>query len=226
MWKWKLLRAGAFRLDGGGMFGVVPKTIWSRMVEADENNRIGMQTNCLLLEDGRKKVLVETGYGDKWTPKERGFWDLEDRTVVDALREAGCSPVTHLHFDHAAALTRNDADGNPVPTFPNARIVTQQQEWDDALANKSTMHRTEGIVCFPGDVMPTIHHAGPTTSMGYDMLPYVNMQSKAQLLDRARRESWRLVLDHEPGNPVVRVSEDPERAGRFRLEPQEIAGAV
>ncbi|MHC4612755.1 MAG: MBL fold metallo-hydrolase, partial [Planctomycetota bacterium] len=168
--------------------------------------------------------------------------------------------------------TRNDADGNPVPTFPNARVVAQQQEWDDALANKSTMHRTylrshldpiadrvhtadgeqqiepglsvmpmpghtwgqhairfddgEGIVCFPGDVMPTIHHAGPTTSMGYDMLPYVNMQSKAQLLDRARRESWRLVLDHEPGNPVVRVSEDPERAGRFRLEPQEIAGAV
>jgi hypothetical protein len=62
--------------------------------------------------------------------------------------------------------------------------------------------------------------------MGYDMLPYVNMQSKAELLDRSRRESWRLVLDHEPGNPVVRVAEDPERAGRFHLEPQEIAGAV
>ena len=279
MWKWKLLRAGAFRLDGGGMFGVVPKTMWSKMVEADANNRIGMQTNCLLLDDGRTKVLVETGYGDKWTKKERGFWDLEDRTVVDALREAGCEPqqidlviVTHLHFDHAAALTRNDADGNLVPTFPNARVVAQQQEWDDALANKSTMSRTYlrshldpiadrmqtadgeqeiepglsvmpmpghtwgqhaimfddglGIVCFPGDVMPTVLHVGPTYSMGYDVLPYVNMQSKAQLLDRARREGWRLVLDHEPGNPVLRVSEDPERAGRFRLEPQEIAGAV
>ena len=93
MWKWKLLRAGAFRLDGGGMFGVVPKTIWSRMVDADENNRIGMQTNCLLLENGKLRVLVETGYGDKWTPRERGFWDLEDRTVVDALREVGCAPL-------------------------------------------------------------------------------------------------------------------------------------
>ena len=279
MWKWKLLRAGAFRLDGGGMFGVVPKTMWSKMVEADANNRIGMQTNCLLLENGRKKVLIETGYGDKWTTKERGFWDLEDRTVVDALHEIGCEPqqidlviVTHLHFDHAAALTRNDADGNPVPTFPNARVVAQQQEWEDALANKSTMSRTylrshldpiadgmqtadgrqqiepglsvmpmpghtwgqhaitfddgDGIVCFPGDVMPTVHHAGPAYSMGYDVLPYVNMRSKAELLERTSREGWRLVLDHEPGNPVVRVTPDPDRAGRFRLEPQEVAGAV
>jgi glyoxylase-like metal-dependent hydrolase (beta-lactamase superfamily II) len=279
MWKWKLLRAGAFRLDGGGMFGVIPKTIWSRFVESDANNRIGLQTNCLLLDNGRKKVLVETGYGDKWTPKERGHWDLEDRTVVDALREAGCEPdqielvvVSHLHFDHAAALTRNDAGGNPVPTFPNAVVVAQRQEWEDALANKSTMHKTylrshldpiaeamrpadgeqelepglsvmpmpghtwgqhavrfddgDGIVCFPGDVMPTVHHVGPAYSMGYDMLPYVNMKSKAQLLDRAHREGWRLVLDHEPGNPVVRVAADPDRAGGLRLEPQEVAGAV
>jgi hypothetical protein len=62
--------------------------------------------------------------------------------------------------------------------------------------------------------------------MGYDMLPYVNTQSKAQLLERARREGWRLVLDHEPGNPVVRVTANPDRAGQFRLEPQEVAGAV
>ncbi|MHC4217791.1 MAG: MBL fold metallo-hydrolase [Planctomycetota bacterium] len=279
MWTWKLMRAGAFRLDGGGMFGVVPKTMWSNMVAADENNRIGMQTNCLLLDNGKLKVLVETGYGDKWTEKERGFWDLEQRTVVDALCEAGFGPeqidlvvVTHLHFDHAAALTHFDPDGNPVPTFPHARVVTQQQEWEDALANKSTMTKTylrshldpiadvvqqvegeqelapglsvmpmpghtwgqhairfddgNGIVCFPGDVMPTIHHAGPAFSMGYDVLPYVNQRSKAQLLERATREEWRLVLDHEPGNPVVRVNVDPERPGRYRLEPQEIAGAV
>ncbi len=277
MWSWKLLRAGTFRLDGGGMFGVIPKTIWSRLVQADENNRIGLQQNCLLLHDGATTVLIETGCGDKWTDKQRSHWDLERRTVVDALREAGTAPdeidlviVTHLHFDHAAALTRVDGDGRVVPTFPNATVVSQKREWEDALANRSTMSKTylpthlepivgclrledgaaeimpglrvspmvghtwgqqavlfddaDGIVCFPGDVMPTVHHAGPAYSLGYDMLPYENMVSKAKLLEQAANESWRIVLDHEPGNPVVRVTPDPERAGRYTLETVQAAG--
>ena len=70
-WSWKLLRAGSLRLDGGGMFGVVPKSIWSKLTETDEHNRIHLQTNCLLLTDGSHTVLVETGFGDKWTEKER-----------------------------------------------------------------------------------------------------------------------------------------------------------
>ncbi|MHC4107186.1 MAG: MBL fold metallo-hydrolase [Planctomycetota bacterium] len=270
MWSWKLLRAGSFRLDGGGMFGVIPKTIWSKLVEADQNNRIGLQTNCLLLDDGTHRVLVEAGFGDKWSDKERGFWDLERRTVVDALREAGCEPeaishvvVTHLHFDHAAALTRLDDGGNLVSTFPNAAVFVQKTEWEDALANKSTMGKTylrshvdpiaaqvrpvdgeqtilpglravpmsghtwghqavcfddeQGVVCFSGDVMPTIHHAGPAYNMAYDVLPHQNMLTKTALLERAAAEGWRLVLDHEPGDPVVRVEPDPERAGRFNL---------
>src|SRR3989304_376648 len=89
MWSWRLLRAGAFRLDGGGMFGVIPKSMWSKLAVPDEQNRIGLQTNCLLLSNGSMNVLVETGFGEKWTDKERGFWDLERRSVVDALREAG-----------------------------------------------------------------------------------------------------------------------------------------
>ena len=272
MWSWKLLRAGTIRLDGGGMFGVVPKTIWSRMIAPDDLNRIGLQTNCLLLDDGSNKVLIETGFGDKWSDKERGFYDLERRTVVDALGEVGCDPaaidlviVTHLHFDHAAALTRLDDSGEVVATFPNAEVVVQQTEWDDALANKATMTRTylrshldpvadrvravagdaeilpglsvspvvghtwgqhavrfddgEGVVCFPGDVMPTVHHAAPAFSMGYDVLPHENMRTKMRLLEQARNESWRIVLDHEPGHAVVAVLDDTDRAGRFRLEP-------
>ncbi len=272
MWTWRLLRAGAFRLDGGGMFGVVPKAIWSDLVTPDKNNRIPLQTNCLLLEDGSRRVLVETGFGDKWTDKERGFYDLERRSVVDALAEVGCAPedldlviVTHLHFDHAAALTRLDESGEPVATFPGAPIVVQRREWEDALANRSTMTRTylrshldpiadrvrliegevqvlpglkvrpmightwgqqavliddgEGRVCFPADVMPTVNHAAPAFNMAYDMLPFENMRSKAALLELAARERWRLVLDHEPGHPVVRPVQDPDRPGRFRLEP-------
>lgn len=271
MWSWKLLRAGSLGLDGGSMFGVVPKTIWSGLVVPDENNRIPLQTNCLLLEDGTTTILVETGFGDKWTDKERGFYDLERRSVVDALAEVGVEPqqvdrviVTHLHFDHAAALTRLGSGGEPVPTFPNARIVAQKTEWQDALANKSTMTRTylkshlepvadqvdlvegeveiaagltvfpmpghtwgqqavrfddgRGTVCFAGDVLPTIHHVGFPFNMGYDVLPYQNMQSKKALLERAAGDGWRLVLDHEPGDPVVRVIHDPDRAGRYQLE--------
>lgn len=148
-WSWQLLRAGAFRLDGGGMFGVVPKTLWSNMVAPDEHNRIPLQTNCLLLDDGSAKVLIETGFGDKWSDKERGFFDLERRTVADALREINIEPaqidhviVSHLHFDHAAGLTTHNASGQPIPVFPNATIHAQRIEWDDALANKSTMTRT------------------------------------------------------------------------------------
>ncbi len=269
-WSWRLLRAGGFRLDGGSMFGVVPKPVWSRLVEPDDRNRIPLQTNCVLLENGSTKVLVETGYGGKWSEKDRDVFALEPRTVVDALREVGARPgeidvvvVTHLHFDHAGGLTHVGDGGEPVRSFPNASIVVQQTEWDDARANKSTMTRTylpghlepienqvravdgevevepgltvwpmpghtwghqavrfldrDGVVCFPGDVMPTVNHVGPAFNMGYDMQPYRNMRSKARLLRRAAAEGWRLVLDHEPEHPVVRAADDPDRPGRYVL---------
>jgi glyoxylase-like metal-dependent hydrolase (beta-lactamase superfamily II) len=148
-YQWTLLRAGRLHLDGGGMFGVVPKTIWSSMTEVDALNRIPLQTNCLLLEGGDVTVLVETGFGAKWSDKERGFYDLERRTVVDALAERGVAPtdvdhvvVTHLHFDHAAGLTHLDDSGAAVATFANATVHVQRREWEDALANRSTMTRT------------------------------------------------------------------------------------
>jgi glyoxylase-like metal-dependent hydrolase (beta-lactamase superfamily II) len=274
-WNWRLLRAGSFRLDGGGMFGVVPKSIWSRFAPPDAHNRIALQTNCLLLDDGSTKALIETGFGGKWSDKERGFYDLERRTVADALREAGIDPaeidhviVTHLHFDHAAGLTAQESgSAEPMPVFPNAAVHVQKREWEDALANRSTMTRTYlrthldpvagrvrladgeaeilpgirvrpmpghtwgqqavrfadagGIVCFPGDVMPTANHANLAFSMGYDMEPYTNMLSKRDLLERAAGEGWRLALDHEPDsqNTVVRVARDAERPERFTLEP-------
>ena len=151
-WNWRLLRCGAFRLDGGSMFGVVPRVVWSRTVEPDERNRIPLQTNALLLERNGTTVVVELGIGDKFGAKERDIYAMEDRTVLDALHEAGCDAasvgavvLSHLHFDHAGALTRRPRAGEgegPVVAFPNARIVTQKQEWEDALANRSTMHKT------------------------------------------------------------------------------------
>jgi len=275
-WSWKLLRAGGFKLDGGAMFGLIPKPIWTRFVEPDEKNRIPLQQNCLLLEKDGKLVLIETGIGDKFPKKLRDIYCQEDRTVVDALREIDCDPkdistviVSHLHFDHAGGLTRWGADGEtPELNFPNAEVVTQKLEWDDALANKSTMHSTYlrehldpirervrllegetgaldgirvfptpghtwgqhgvafdaddgGVVCFPGDVMPTANHAGMTFNLAYDVEPYTNMGSKKDLFARATEGDWRLALDHEPGNPIVRAAPSSEKPGQFVLTPAE-----
>jgi glyoxylase-like metal-dependent hydrolase (beta-lactamase superfamily II) len=240
------------------MFGVVPKAIWSRLSPPDDANRIALQTNCLLLTSGDHRVLIETGCGDKWSDKSRRIFGIEERTVVDALREVDTMPddiddviVTHLHFDHAGGLTQLDNEREAVPVFGRAAVHVQGREWEDALANRSTMTGTylrthldpiadrvqlldgeseilpgirslpmpghtwgqqavlvdtdQGVVCFPGDVCPTRHHVGAPYSMGYDMLPFENMQSKRLLLARAAEESWTVVLDHEPAHPVFRV---------------------
>jgi len=147
-WSVKILRAGTMRLDGGGMFGVVPKTMWERLSPPDDQNRILLQTNCLLLEQSGTKVLVEAGCGDKWSEKERGIYAIENRTVVHALQEQNVDPseidhvvISHLHFDHAGGLTRLN-DGIPVSCFPNAIVHVQNQEWKDANENRAVMTRT------------------------------------------------------------------------------------
>lgn len=129
------------------MFGVVPRAIWNRNVPCDEQGRIELAHNCLLL-DGPHRVVIEVGSGDKFDEKNRRIFGLSDRSIIDALREAGsrCEDiehviVTHLHFDHAGGLTRRGSDG-PVRTFPNAAVHVQRRECEDALANRSVMTRT------------------------------------------------------------------------------------
>src|SRR3954465_8675222 len=114
LYKWQLLRAGPLRLDGGSMFGVVPKAVWNRTVPCDEQGRIECAHNCLLLESlaplagAPKRLLIETGSGDKFDEKSRQIFGLGDYSIIDAMRDAGVSCdaidhviVSHLHFDHA-----------------------------------------------------------------------------------------------------------------------------
>ena len=91
-WPWKLLKAGSFRLDGGSMFGVVPKAIWSKLTEPDEQNRIRLDANCLLLENGEHKVLIETGCGGKWPEKDRRIFAMDGPTILGALSEQKVDP--------------------------------------------------------------------------------------------------------------------------------------
>ena len=156
---WTLLRAGRLLLDGGGMFGLIPRVVWQRTVQPDDQHRIELQHNCVLLraEDGSATYLIETGTGDKLDDKMASIFGLDGRTVESAVRDAGTDPsaidavfVSHLHFDHAGGLTRRCRDGESPDdarhdvklTFPNARVITQQVEWDDAIANNSVMTRT------------------------------------------------------------------------------------
>ena len=126
-------------MDGGGHFGLVPKVLWEKVVQADELNRIPMALSCLLIESEGKKVLVDTGFGDKLSAKERKIWGLvgENRLVGD-LQRLGFAPEdidivinTHLHSDHCGGNTVLK-DGEIVPTFPRAEYWIQRLELADA----------------------------------------------------------------------------------------------
>ncbi|HEX8772163.1 MAG TPA: MBL fold metallo-hydrolase [Pyrinomonadaceae bacterium] len=131
-----------FRLDGGAMFGVIPRRLWSKVCPPDEHNRIRLNMNCLFIETDRERILVETGIGDKWSEKQAEIYGIErERPLGQTLREmTGTGPEditivvnTHLHFDHAGGNTTFDrASGQVVPTFPNARYFVSREEFAHA----------------------------------------------------------------------------------------------
>ncbi|MCS6961900.1 MAG: MBL fold metallo-hydrolase [Deltaproteobacteria bacterium] len=122
MWKLNTVVFEKFRLDGGAMFGVVPKTLWSKTIEHDELNRIFMVTRCLLLERKDKKVLVDCGLGSKWGDKERSIYAIESLNVSFDFDSVTDVLITHLHFDHAGGLTKKLPSGEIVPSFRNASV--------------------------------------------------------------------------------------------------------
>jgi glyoxylase-like metal-dependent hydrolase (beta-lactamase superfamily II) len=146
-----ILDGGSLWLDGGAMFGIIPKPMWSKLVRVDEENRIPLAMTCLLVESGGKRILIETGAGStaKYEAKERGFFRFADHWVLDSLQAAGIERksidyvvLTHLHFDHAGGGTMPDGKGGSVPSFPNARYIVQRGEWEDAVKAHCVMSRT------------------------------------------------------------------------------------
>lgn len=143
-WEVQIVSGGTFRLDGGAMFGTVPKVVWQKLYPADEDNQILMATNCLLIRgevDGKRHVvLVDNGNGDKESDDFMARFKFEGRGILDAnLARHGVKPeditlciLSHLHFDHAGGSTRLDGTGRPVPSFPNARYVVQARDLADA----------------------------------------------------------------------------------------------
>jgi glyoxylase-like metal-dependent hydrolase (beta-lactamase superfamily II) len=130
---------GSFLLDGGQMFGVVPKVLWEKKIPADALNRIRMSLTCLLIKTGRKTILVDTGIGDKFDAKFQSIYGVDhSMTLLGELEKLGIQPGdidivinTHLHFDHCGWNARR-VNGRVVPTFPRARYLVQRGEWEHA----------------------------------------------------------------------------------------------
>lgn len=139
-----------FRLDGGAMFGVVPRTLWSRVCPPDGQNRIRMNMNCVFIEAGDERIFIETGIGEKWSAKHTEMYGItRQRPLAESLRSiAGVGPEditivinTHLHFDHAGGNTTVKGDGSSdghgtraLPAFPNARYFVSRGEVEHAEA--------------------------------------------------------------------------------------------
>jgi glyoxylase-like metal-dependent hydrolase (beta-lactamase superfamily II) len=134
------LRDGFFSLDGGAMFGVVPKVLWEKIYPADEQNRIKLGLNSLLIQKEGVKVLVDTGMGGHLKRKLYEYYAVDqDPGLILSLQEKGVTPGdidfvinTHLHFDHCGGNTFEDESGHIVASFPNARYIVQKGEWEYA----------------------------------------------------------------------------------------------
>jgi glyoxylase-like metal-dependent hydrolase (beta-lactamase superfamily II) len=266
-WTIHAIQAGGQKLDGGAMFGVVPKTLWERRIPADARNRIPLGMRCLLVEHERELVLIDTGAGNKEDAKFVDIYCIENAgsptALEDGVRAAGFTPEqvtvvinTHLHFDHAGGNTVIDAEGALRPAFPNARYVVQAGEYAFAMkANERTaasyfprnyqpllesgqmelvegdreivagisalrtpghtphhqsvlLHSAGETACYFGDVVPTAAHLPLPWIMGYDVEPLVTLESKRWLLDRARREEWLVMFEHDASVAWGRVGHD------------------
>jgi glyoxylase-like metal-dependent hydrolase (beta-lactamase superfamily II) len=137
-----VLHDGYFKLDGGAMFGVVPKVIWDTLESSDERNRILLGSNPTLVQTGEHIVLIDTGLGDKFDDKSVDIYNVElPRGLLPELMRLEVSPEqvdyvinSHLHFDHIGGNTYRDMEGEIRPTFPNATYVMQKAEYEDALS--------------------------------------------------------------------------------------------
>lgn len=131
----KLVVFGSFRLDGGSMFGSVPKTLWNKSIPADSDNCIPLVCRSLLLEDDSRKILVDVGTGNKWNDKLRQIYNIEN-TRPEVLQfdpnQITDVVLTHLHFDHAGGISQHTATGELTLTYPKARVHLQSANWERA----------------------------------------------------------------------------------------------
>jgi glyoxylase-like metal-dependent hydrolase (beta-lactamase superfamily II) len=182
-WRLHALQAGGQKLDGGAMFGVVPRPLWERRIAPDERHRIPLGMRCLLVEHDAGPILIDTGVGNKEDAKFHGIYGIENagaegRTALeDGLRAVGMTPEdivlvinTHLHFDHAGGNSWRTPSGEVLPTFPRARYVVQAGE----LAYAERPNERTAASYFPPNWAPLVASGQLTVVSGEtELLPGV-----------------------------------------------------
>ena len=162
-WRLDSLDGGDFWLDGGVVFGIVPRTLWSGVFAPDEQNRVRLACRCLLARDGQRTVLIDTGNGGKWSPLDRRFYGIEPgNPIVDNLAKFGLEPdaidyvvLTHLHRDHVGGASHWDENRRPTATFRRARHLIGRREWEDAIGQSPELQ-----TAYPIENLTPLEHAG------------------------------------------------------------------
>jgi glyoxylase-like metal-dependent hydrolase (beta-lactamase superfamily II) len=171
---------GTYPLDGGAFFGVIPKIMWSRKVEADEKNYVQSGLNSLLIRTGKQTVLVETGMGNKLSERMVKFYGQPAKLIAN-LAAAGITPEdidivinTHLHFDHCGWNTIRDKAGKIVPTFPRAKYYAPEGEWQYARRPSER----DSISYIPDNYDPLVA-SGQMTLLkgGEEIIPGISVQT-------------------------------------------------
>ncbi len=192
------LETGTLGIDGGAMFGVVPKKLWERTNPADEENRITLSGRVLFIENENRKIIVDTGTGIGWKEKFANIFRIEHQSgsLYDSLAKVGVKPeditdviITHLHFDHVGGAVNFDENGETYPAFPNAKYHVNKKQFEWAKAPS----RRDRASYFPNRFMPM-----------YETGQYVFHEGNAQLEDEIEILE---INGHTPGQQLVKVSD-------------------
>jgi len=165
------------------MFGVVPRTLWSKVMPPDEENRIQMNMNCVFIDTGSERILIETGIGEKWSDKQTKMYAItRERPFAESLKSiAGVAPEditivinTHLHFDHAGGNTGMNESGKAIPAFPNARYLVSRGE----LEHAESPNERDRASYFPDNWLPMIETGQlEAKETEYEVVPGLRMET-------------------------------------------------